>query len=99
MKAEQLKVLLNLAKDDYLDLYFADESGFSLTPSISYHWQQKNENVKIKNNAQAEPPKPIGITASDNGLSATIIFDKAIIGNGSKLDIAAIIYNKIKIWC
>ena len=47
MKAEQLKVLLNLAKDDYLDLYFADESGFSLTPSISYHWQQKNENVKI----------------------------------------------------
>lgn len=36
-----------LAKDDYLDLYFADESGFSLTPSLSYHWQQKNENVKI----------------------------------------------------
>lgn len=57
---------------------------------------QTVENVKIKNNAQAEPPKPIGITASDNGLLATIIFDKAIIGNGSKLDIAAIIYNKIK---
>lgn len=28
---------MGLAKDDYLDLYFADESGFSLNPSISYH--------------------------------------------------------------
>lgn len=47
MKESQLKSLMSLAKDDYLDVYFADESGFSLTPSISYHWQRKNENVKI----------------------------------------------------
>jgi len=43
---------MGLAKDDYLDLYFADKSGFSLNPFISYHWQQKNKHVKIVTPAQ-----------------------------------------------
>ena len=56
---------------------------------------QKIENYQIRNYGQAEPPKPIELSASENGLNATITFDKAIVDNGSKLDLSAKIYNKI----
>ena len=36
---EQLNSLLSLEKEDYLNVYFGDESGFNLDPSIPYGWQ------------------------------------------------------------
>lgn len=67
LKTEQLKHLMCLSKEGYLDLYFADESGFSLTPSISYHWQQKNENVKIVPK-HSKRINVFGIISQDNDL-------------------------------
>lgn len=58
---------MSLAKDDYLDLYFADESGFSLTPSISYHWQEKNKNVKLVPK-HSKRINVFGIMSQDNDL-------------------------------
>lgn len=34
-------------RDGYIDLYFADASHFSLTPSISYAWQKKDEQILV----------------------------------------------------
>lgn len=58
---------MRLAKDDYMDLYFADESGFSLIPSISYHWQEKNENVKLVPK-HSKRINVFGIMSRDNDL-------------------------------
>lgn len=38
-KKERLAELLRLEQEGQLDLFFTDESGFSLTPSIPYGWQ------------------------------------------------------------
>lgn len=37
----ELRCITQLWKDKQLDIYFADESGFSLTPYIPYHWGKK----------------------------------------------------------
>jgi transposase len=37
--SQELKDLLSLEEQGKLTVYFADESGFSLTPSIPYGWQ------------------------------------------------------------
>lgn len=38
-KKERLQELLRLEASDHIDLFFTDECGFSLTPSIPYGWQ------------------------------------------------------------
>jgi len=37
--AAELEVLLKLEDQNYLKVYFSDESGFSLNPSVTYGWQ------------------------------------------------------------
>lgn len=86
LKVEQLNNLMLLAKDDYLDLYFVDESGFSLTPSISYHWQQKNENVKIVPRHHKRI-NVFGIMSQDNDLLSVIIWGKLLLIFVKGLDI------------
>jgi transposase len=39
--------LLQLEKQGYLRIYYGDESGFSLDPSIPYGWQPKEQYIKI----------------------------------------------------
>lgn len=46
-KQEQLYELLQIHKQGYIDLYFADESHFGLTPNIPYAWQHKNEPILL----------------------------------------------------
>lgn len=46
-KLEQLQQLLQLAEDNFIDLFFADESGFSLAPNVPYAWQAPGEHEKI----------------------------------------------------
>lgn len=36
-----------LEKQGYIDLFYADESGFSLTPVTAYAWQYKGEQIQI----------------------------------------------------
>jgi transposase len=39
--------LQTLEKQGYIDLFYGDESGFSLTPVTAYAWQYKGEQLKI----------------------------------------------------
>lgn len=40
---QRLAIILSLVNKGVVSLYFADESGFSLTPYIPYGWQPKGE--------------------------------------------------------
>lgn len=44
---QQLKELAQQAAQQQIDLYFFDESGFTLEPSIPYAWQAVGENIKL----------------------------------------------------
>lgn len=46
-KLSELKQLIELYKADYLDLRFADESGFNLEGYVPYGWQPKGEYIEI----------------------------------------------------
>lgn len=45
-KAE-IDAFVQMHRDGYVDLYFADASHFSLTPSVSYAWQKKDEQILV----------------------------------------------------
>lgn len=44
---EEIRGLLKLADEGKIDLYFFDESGFTLEPCVPYAWQPKNETIEI----------------------------------------------------
>ena len=44
---KRLKYWQKRADRGELDLFYFDESGFNLTPSIPYAWQKKNERIEI----------------------------------------------------
>ncbi len=46
-KVKELKALMELEKDNFLTIYYADEAGFSETPCVPYGWQPKNEPLSI----------------------------------------------------
>lgn len=46
-KLEKLKQIIELYNKDFIDLYFADESGFNLEGYVPYGWQPKGEYILI----------------------------------------------------
>ena len=46
-KQHQISELVNLDKCGYIDLYFADESHFGLTPNVPYAWQHKENSILL----------------------------------------------------
>lgn len=46
-KTAQLKAVVKLAEHQEINLFFADESGFSLTPYVPYGWQRTGEQSGI----------------------------------------------------
>lgn len=46
-KIKRMKALFALQKAHFIDLYFGDESGFSLSPQVPYGWQPVGEQVAI----------------------------------------------------
>ncbi len=46
-KLAELKQLLQLYHSGFIDLFFADESGFSMEGYVPYGWQPKGEYVEI----------------------------------------------------
>jgi transposase len=46
-KKEVLQELQTLEKQGHIDLFYADESGFSLTPVTANAWQYKGEQIEI----------------------------------------------------
>ena len=43
----QVEALILQDKNNELDLYYFDESGFSLTPCIPYAWQERGKTIEI----------------------------------------------------
>ena len=52
-KKQQLSDLMQLDAEDYIDVYFADESSFSLTPNVPYAWQHKDYPVLLPSKRSA----------------------------------------------
>jgi transposase len=46
-KEAALKSLWQLFKADWIDLYFGDESTFSMIPALPYAWQEKGRKIEI----------------------------------------------------
>ena len=47
LTSEKLDVLSNLAKENYIDLCFYDESHFGLVPVVPYAWQEKGATLEL----------------------------------------------------
>jgi transposase len=43
----EIDAFMELHKEQYIDLYFADACHFSLTPSVRYAWQRKGEQILV----------------------------------------------------
>jgi hypothetical protein len=43
----QVEALIQQEKEGKIDLYYFDESGFSLTPSIPYAWQESGKTIEV----------------------------------------------------
>ncbi len=66
-KLTQLNQLKALNKKGFIDLYYSDESGFSLMPSIPYAWQLKGETIEL-NTARSKRLNILGFMNTDNDL-------------------------------
>jgi hypothetical protein len=47
LQQAEIELFNKLDKENYLDLYYADGSHFSLTPSVQYAWQKKGEELTV----------------------------------------------------
>lgn len=68
-KLAELKQLLELYKADYIDLRFADESGFNLEGYVPYGWQPKGEYIEITP-AKTKGTQIFGLMNLDNQLQS-----------------------------
>lgn len=66
-KLGQLKQLIELYKADYIDLRFADESGFNLEGYVPYGWQPKGDYIEITP-ARTRGTQVFGLMNADNQL-------------------------------
>lgn len=79
---EQLCQLLLLEEKGYLQIYYGDESGFSLEPSIAYGWQPAAEYIKIVPH-KSKRLNVFGLLSKENQLqaySSEQTLDAALIG-------------------
>lgn len=61
--------MLYLEEQGFLKVYFADESGFNLTPYIPYGWQQKGEYIQIVPR-KSQSLNVFGLLSKDNDFQA-----------------------------
>lgn len=66
-KRAELKQLLQLYQSGYLDLFFADESGFNLEGYVPYGWQPKGEYIQITP-SKTKGTQIFGLMSLDNNL-------------------------------
>jgi transposase len=62
-------VLILLEQQGKMDLFYGDESGFSLSPEIPYGWQVVNQPIRMKT-AQSKRLNLFGLMARNNDLEA-----------------------------
>jgi len=69
---EEIEILKEeTIKDKNLELYFFDESSFSLTPNIPYGWSLKNETILLEG-TRSKSLKVLGFLGLDNQLKSYI---------------------------
>lgn len=68
-KLKQLKDLLLLEAQGFLKVYFADESGFSLTPNVPYGWQEINHPIRMPTQ-RSKQLNTFGLMTLENELTA-----------------------------
>jgi len=68
-KLDQLQQLVCLSKSGYVDLFFADESGFNLQGYVPYGWQPKGEYIHITP-LKSSSTQVFGLMSIDNRLQA-----------------------------
>ena len=68
-KLLQLKQLIELYKTGFIDLFFADESGFNMEGYVPYGWQPKNEYIEITP-SKTPGTQVFGLMSLDNRLEA-----------------------------
>ena len=68
-KAAELKQLIELYKSGYIDLYFADESGFNMVGHVPYGWQPKGEYIEMTP-VKTKGTQIFGLMSLDNELEA-----------------------------
>lgn len=75
-KLKELKELLLLEQQGFLDIRYADESGFSLTPYIPYGWQAVNEPTRLKS-VKSKTINTFGLMNRNNELAAYTYYGTA----------------------
>lgn len=68
-KLVQLKQLIELYNTGFIDLFFADESGFNMEGYVPYGWQPKNEYIEITP-CKTQSTQVFGLMSLDNRLEA-----------------------------
>ena len=68
-KLSEIKLLLELQANGYIDLYFGDESGFNMEGYVPYGWQPKGEYIHITPEKSATT-QVFGLMTLDNKLDA-----------------------------
>ena len=68
-KFAELKQIIELYKCNFIDLYFADESGFNMQGYIPYGWQPKGEYIKITP-SKTKGTQIFGLMSLNNDLEA-----------------------------
>lgn len=68
-KLAGLKQIIELYKSGYIDLYFADESGFNMQGYIPYGWQPKGEYIEITP-SKTKSTQIFGLMSLDNQMEA-----------------------------
>lgn len=68
-KAGELKQLIELYQSGYVDLFFADESGFNMLGYVPYGWQPKGEYIEITP-SKTQGTQIFGLMSLDNELES-----------------------------
>jgi transposase len=66
---ELLQKLKELEESGYLDLFYGDQSSFSMNPNVPYGWQEKGNAIKIVPNKET-PMNIFGLMSKNNQLEA-----------------------------
>ena len=75
-KKRELELLKKAESEGKIDLYFGDESGFSLVPCLPYGWQEKGERIEIKSGL-SKRLNVLGFMKTNNELES-YIFESSI---------------------
>jgi transposase len=70
-KKEELKELEKQEREGKIDLYYCDESGFSLVPYLPYAWQEKGQKIEVESSI-SKRLNVLGFLKKDNSLESYV---------------------------